>query len=357
MIDADVHHGALDMAGALMPYLSKSHQGQLEENGFVTGIGPFTDDGGVRGWRPDLLGEDVPAQLPAGGAVAWDPERAARQVFDERGVELAVLTGGPTYGASGIPDLDYASAICRAFNSWTFDTWLAADARYRFAMSVCSQDPEGAAAEIDRIGDSPGVCAVLLPTGSAKHLGQRAFEPIFKAAVAKGLPIALHAGAEGTGVFGQITAAGTPTYFAEAQMALPSFYQVHLSSFVFEGVFDRYPTLKVVLLGSGFAWLPSHLWRMDSDWKALRYHTPWVKRLPSEYVFEHVRFGTQPIETPLSGDELALTLKWIQAERTVLYASHHPRWDSEDPALVRELFPEGIARRIMAQNARDTLRL
>ena len=35
---------------------------------------------------------------------------------------------------------------------------------------------------------------------------------------------------------------------------------------------------------------------MDADWKAVRDYTPWVKKLPSEYIRGHIRFGSQPME-------------------------------------------------------------
>ena len=43
---------------------------------------------------------------------------------------------------------------------------------------------------------------------------------------------------------------------------------------------------------------PALLWRLDAYWKALRSEVPWVKRPPSEYVREHVRLASQPIERP-----------------------------------------------------------
>ena len=114
VIDADVHHGSLNMVAALQPHLSPSYREQLEENGYVSGIGPFANDGGVRGWRAADVPAHVPAQQPPGGAVAWDIETTSRRLLQQRRLEFAILTGGPVYGAAAMPDLDYASAICRA---------------------------------------------------------------------------------------------------------------------------------------------------------------------------------------------------------------------------------------------------
>ena len=58
-------------------------------------------------------------------------------------------------------------------------------------------------------------------------------------------------------------------------------------SLVSEGVFERFPDLRVVLIECGFAWLPLLLWRFDKDWKGVWREVPWLKHRPSEYVAEH----------------------------------------------------------------------
>jgi predicted TIM-barrel fold metal-dependent hydrolase len=75
-------------------------------------------------------------------------------------------------------------------------------------------------------------------------------------------------------------------------------FQAQVVSMVVEGLFERFPALRVVLVEGGFGWLPSLMWRMDKHWARLRGEVPHLTRPPSEYVREHLWVTTQPIEEP-----------------------------------------------------------
>ena len=62
----------------------------------------------------------------------------------------------------------------------------------------------------------------------------------------------------------------------------------HLLSLVAEGTFQKFPTLRFVLIEGGVSWLVPIMWRFDKNWKALRMTVPWLDRPPSEIVYEHV---------------------------------------------------------------------
>ncbi len=107
--------------------------------------------------------------------------------------------------------------------------------------------------------------------------------------------------------------------------------QSFLTSMVVEGVFERVPKLRLVLIESGFAWLPPLSWRLDKLWNRLREETPFLKRLPSEYIHDHVWLTTQPMEEPEPRAHVLDTIDWIGWDR-LLFATDYPHWDYDDPA-------------------------
>jgi predicted TIM-barrel fold metal-dependent hydrolase len=73
-------------------------------------------------------------------------------------------------------------------------------------------------------------------------LGRRRYWPIFEAACASNLPIAVHVG----GTNGHpSTGGGWPSYYMEEHTRWRETMQAVLSSLVFEGVFERFPQLRV----------------------------------------------------------------------------------------------------------------
>ena len=349
VIDCDVHHG-FESPEDLHPYLSKVHQARLTEWGLPGGVGStFANNGGVRGARVDLT--DDPQGVGPGDT---DIRRCQQNVFVEAGVDLGVLTGFQMYAASAMTDVKYASSLCRAYNDYTIEHWLGADKRFRFAASVCTQDPEGAAVEIDRIGDIPGVVSIMMPCGAPRPYGHQFYHPIYTACERTGLQVQIHFGGEGTGINPPPSSAGFPTNYIEGRQIRPSFYHVHLCSFIFEGVFEKFPSLKVIMSESGFTWVPPALWRMNADWKGLRHQTPWVKKLPSEYVSQNVRFCSQPYEDLENPLDMTKILEWMDAGQTLMFATDYPHWDWDDPRETFRGIPEPLRHRIFHQNAEET---
>ena len=126
-------------------------------------------------------------------------------------------------------------------------------------------------------------------------LGRRIHWPIYAAAEKLGLPIGIHAGSTYQRA---PTPSGWPSYRVEDYVAQSSAFENQLVSFVTEGVFQKFPKLKLVLIESGFTWLPPLLWRTGKLWRGVRPEVPWLDRSPAEIIRDHVRLTLQPIDAP-----------------------------------------------------------
>ena len=134
-----------------------------------------------------------------------------------------------------------------------------------------------AAAEIRRIGHLPNVVAVFMPLLNIL-MGQKHYYPIYEAAESLRLPILIHpTGTEGGFPTAVAFAGGTPSTYIERHTNFPEIGMSSINSMIFEGVFYRFPGLKLLAAEFGFSWLPHFLWRMDQNWHQFRKEVPWVK--------------------------------------------------------------------------------
>jgi predicted TIM-barrel fold metal-dependent hydrolase len=306
-------------------------------------------------WNPNGVMRSDTA-LPDGSRVESSPENLGRHFFDVYGLEFGILNMGSLHvGLS--PDPDYAAAVVAAMNDVVAQDWLPADPRFRAALVVSPADPDLAAKEIHRLGDHPGFVQVLMPSGARIPYGQRFFHPIYAAAVEHDLPVAIHPGSEGVGISGPPSAAGYPTTYFEWHTGLVGSYMAHLISLVTEGVFQKFPTLKFVLIEGGISWLPPLLWRFDKNWKALRQTTPWLDRPPSEVISEHVLLTTQPLEEPGRAEHFHEILGMFDAGRMLMFSTDFPHWDGDTPDFAARAFPPALRSRVMSETARELYRL
>jgi len=297
------------------------------------------------GRRLDALPEDG---SPAGS----DPRLVEKQVLEGIGADYVILI--PSSSISVIPDPVFAAAVARAWNDWQIDTWLGkynAHGRFKSSIVIAPQNPERSVEEIERLAGHPHLVQILVGSSALAAYGKRQYHPIWAAAARHNLPVALHV--ESPVGPTPPTPLGYPTYFLEFHTLYPTIYMTHLVSLIAEGVFEKFPDFKFVFVEGGSAWLAPIMWRLDKDWRGARAETPWLKRRPSDYLRDHIRFSTQPIEEPDNPRHLLQIFEMMDAERVLMFASDYPHWDFDDPKRAFPRMPAQLARRIFCENARE----
>jgi uncharacterized protein len=299
-LDCDVHVAPASY-DALFPYLSDYWRQYITEAGVR-----LTD---VAHAYPRGIATPTPSSY----------EQLSEHVLEKAGprfVILNCLTGFETHRNAYL-----AAAVASAINDWVREEFLARDERLRASLVVSTVAPDDAVSEIERVGEEKQFVQVLLPVRSDLPWGQKNNHAMFAAARAARLQIGLHA-------WGRAGKAATPsgftTTYLEDYVGNQPIAQAQVLSFVSEGVFERFPGLRVVVIECGFAWLTPLLWRFDKDWKGVWREVPWVKRRPSEYVREHFRFTTAPSHLPADPVALDQLLEIMDGPGMLVYASDYP---------------------------------
>ena len=278
------------------------------------------------------------------------------QALDPFGIAYGICN--PLYGVQMVFSEDMADAFCRALNDWLVQQWLDKEPRLRGSIVIPVQSVEKSVAEIERCAKDHCFVQVLMLVMADTPLGKRAWWPIYAVAERLGQPIGVHAGSN---YHNPPTSVGWGSYHIE-HVAQSQAFQTQLTGLIVEGVFARHPNLKMVLLESGFTWLPAGVlerfpklkmimieagfgwapslsWRLDRNWEKLRSEVPHLKRPPSEYIRDQIWWTTQPMEDPERRDHLFEVIDWVGWDK-LLFATDYPHWDYDEPSRV---LPAGVS--------------
>ena len=342
LVDCDIHQEFASW-NELLPHLAPAFRERVGRDGPGLARRGYNNVGG--GVMEDMRPE-------GGGSPAADPAWVKRQLIDRYRIDVGILTGN-LIGVGVQPNPDFSAALASAYNDWMLEHWVRPYQCYKGSILIAPQDPEQAAREIHRHGDDPGMVQVIMCSAAQMPYGQRFYHPIYQAAVEHDLPVSIHVGAESVGIARPPTAVGYPTTYLEYHTDHSQTFMAHLVSLVCEGVFEKFPTLKFVFIEGGVCWVPHIMWRLDKNFKAVRAETPWLKRLPSEYILDHCYFTTQPIEEPKNPEHLLQVFAMMDGHRTIVYSSDYPHWDFDNPFTAFSFFPADLKRRIYAESAVD----
>jgi len=261
----------------------------------------------------------------------WDPhERIKAQ--DQDGLAGEILY--PSFGMllCGHPDKEYKEACLWAYNRWLQEFCSTHPRRFFGLGQTASRNPEQTVEDLRKIKDMgfKGVMMSGYPE-TEEDYSHPSWDPVWEACVDLGLPPSFHIIATASTKHAKqipINQVLRGTSRLSTFMNTMRTVQDVLLMFVFDGVFDRHPNLKVVCSEADAGWVPHFNYRMDHFYNRMRHTTKStaLSRLPSEIFNEHVYLTFQD-------DWVAFDVasrNGVNPKR-LLWASDYPHGDSTWP--------------------------
>jgi uncharacterized protein len=227
-------------------------------------------------------------------------------------------------------DLDLAYGTARAHNRGMVE-FCSADPRLLPSCYVPLADLDGAAAMASEAIEM-GAAALLVASGcppghSPSHVG---LDPVWARAQDAGIPVVFHVGGTGDLIDPAYFRNGLPVppdfhggeenFRSVDYMGIPGPPAQTLATMIFDGVLDRFPSLRIGVIEQGAIWVPSWTRQMESAFEAFARHEERLRALslrPTEYVRRQVRF------TPYPTDDVG----WIVSQsgpEVCLFSSDYP---------------------------------
>lgn len=233
-----------------------------------------------------------PQGLGKGGFRNLHPETTLGAVFnhvriehmDQEGVDVQVIYGTWNLSFGSYLDTDLAIALCQAYNNYIADDCKGYDGRLKPIGVLPIQDVEESVKEMYRCVNELGMIGVAVPPNIAvphpkapeafpeirtcKTLSHPDFEPILRAAVDLDIAIGIHGG-PGSYMVGGLSD-HTETFVLSHIFVQRNQQQLAMARMVFDGAFEKFPTLRVGFLEGGCGWVPD---------LAHAFHEHWEKRI------------------------------------------------------------------------------
>jgi predicted TIM-barrel fold metal-dependent hydrolase len=295
------------------------------------------------------------------GAPAASMDTGARvELLDRWGVDAGVVF--PTIGIlwDKEEDPELAMAYARAYNRWQWDFASPALKRIVPIAQIPLYDADLALAELRRCLALGFRGMFLAPEPvNGKRPSHPDFDPLWRELEEAGLPVCLHVIVRFTRGLGGVTQ-WYDRERGESNMVfsfgLGGTFQLlpATASLVCDGLFDRFPRLKVLVVEAGGGWAGYIMDRLDEKYD--RFGSADMKRRPSEYFRENIWVVADPGERRLDAQCDLL------GEDHVLWGSDYPHIDShiDAPDEIRASvagLSEACQRAILGESARALFQL
>lgn len=275
------------------------------------------------------IGRLLPEAFGGGKPVGPDEWR---RFMDYTRIERAVLFPTVALAYGNVVDPDWAIHVARAYNNWLHEAYLQVDERFQGIALIPLQEPDAAVEELRRAVRDLGMRGGMLPSNGLKgHLGSKEYWPIYAEAERLGCCLAIHGGAHGNFGLDHLS-----PYAGVHALGHPFGQMISFAGIVLNGIFDKYPRVRVAFLEGGVAWFLVMLERLDRSYET---HVPYNPRgeniqlrqgeRVSDYILRKVREGQIFIGCEGEEPSLAYAVK-VAGEQPWVFSSDYPHEVSPD---------------------------
>jgi hypothetical protein len=272
--------------------------------------------------------------LHDGRAVETPPTRDQRprmgpegwlSFLEDVGIDWTVLypTSALAYGK--IVSIDYAVAVTRAYNDWLHATYLQYSPRFKGMAIIPMQDPEEAVTELRRAVTDLGMMGAMLPSnGLSEPLGSKQYWPVYAEAERLGCAIAVHGGCHDRFGLDHLN-----MYVPVHALGHPWGLTISCASIVYNGIFERFPGIRIAFLEGGIAWLLLCLERLHSSHETHFQYMPAGQlgpregQRPDRYIVQQIKEGRLYVGCETEELTMPFALKVVGNE-PFIYSSDFP---------------------------------
>ena len=214
----------------------------------------------------------------------WDPEaRAADQDRDGVGAEIIYPSVGMML--CNHPDAVYRRACFDAYNRWLQAFCEGLPGRLFGQAQISMGSPQEGIEDAMKAKEMGFKGLMLVGQPDHEDYHHPDYDPFYEAVVDMGLPLSFHILTSGRDMVRDYRGPKINAF-----QTIIRGNQDIIGTFIFGGVFERHPNLKLVCVEADAGWAPHYMYRMDHAYKRHRY---WLKgeameKLPSEYFLENV---------------------------------------------------------------------
>jgi 2,3-dihydroxybenzoate decarboxylase len=295
---------------------------------------PASADNVVATW---LASNDPPAHQRL-----YDRGQLRLEQMDAAGIDFQILSLFDP-GVQEEADVARAIDLARRANDDLAETVHGTPNRFGGFATLATQDPDAAAAELERAVTELGLVGALINGHSqGRYLDDPAYLGLFGCAEAMEAPIYLHPTTPHPAVMDAWFAPYTADGLHLASWGFAAETGTHVLRLIYSGLFDRFPRLQMIIGHLG-EMLPYAAYRVDryyglgGDGSRAR-----LQRLPSEYLRSNFHVTTSGNFCPPA---FACTLEVMGADR-VMFSVDYPMDDNQAGAQFLESYPlDDVSRR------------